>query len=211
MMMTACNPYDFETMRDAMVASQLRPSGVTDLRILDAMSSVQRENYVPQSSRGVAYTDRPVLLGGGRALNPPLVTALLLNAVRICPGDRVLIIGAATGYAEAIVARLTNYVVAIESDETLSGPNAKHLPLERGFPSGAPYDVIIIDGAIEALPESLLDQLVDGGRLATGLIEEGITRLKIGFRAGDGFGMAVIADCDAVPLPGFSKPKIFAF
>mgnify|MGYP000084735658 CR=1 FL=1 len=187
--------HDFAIARRAMIDSQLRTSGVNTPRVLAAFSAVAREDFVPADRRDVAYTDRPVPLGDGRALNPPATTAALFDAAAILPGDRVLVIGSA--YAAAIAAQLTDAVVSEDAgkDDTVQPA----------------FDVILIDGAVEALPASLVDRLAPGGRVATGRLDRGVTRLALGRRGGHGFALVDFADAEAVALPGFAKPKSFVF
>ncbi len=212
---------DFEAMRHAMVVSQLRTSAVSDPRVVDAMGDVPREAFVPSAQAALAYRDAPLPLGGGRAINPPLITGRLLVAADIRPTDRVLLIGAAMGYAAAVAARLAGSVVALEEDADLAGAARDAIadtkvtvvegPLKAGWAEGAPYDVIIIDGAIEEVPDAVAEQLAPGGRLATGLVDRGVTRLALGRRSGGGFGVVDFADLECVVLPGFARPKTFQF
>lgn len=213
--------HNFEHMRRAMVASQLRTTGVNDPRVLSAMGAVPRERFVPADRIAAAYADAVVPLGGGRALNSPMSLGKLLTEAAPQDGDRALLIGAATGYAAAVLDRLVASVVAVEEDpalvaaarESLAGTGVKLVegPLTGGWNEGAPYDLIVIDGAVEYVPDALIDQLVDGGRLATGLIEHGVQRLAFGRRAGEGFGLAAFADVASAVLPGFVKPRTFSF
>jgi len=210
-----------ETMRRAMVESQLRTTAVNDPRVVAAMGAVAREAYVPAERASLAYVDTAIPLGGGRSLNPPMVTGRLLTEAHVEPTDRALVVGAATGYAAAVLARLAASVVALEEDEALLGqaraaalPAAVEVaggPLSAGWAAGAPYDLILIDGAVEILPQTLIDQLADGGRLAAAVIENGVTRLVIGRKGGSGFGQYAFADADAAPLPGFARPSGFVF
>lgn len=212
---------DFEAMRHAMVVSQLRTSAVSDPRVVDAMGDVPREAFVPSTQAALAYRDAPLPLGGGRAINPPLITGRLLVAADIRPTDRVLLIGAAMGYAAAVAARLAGSVVALEEDAELAGAARDAIadtkvtvvegPLKAGWAEGAPYDVIIIDGAIEEVPDAVAEQLAPGGRLATGLVDRGVTRLALGRRSEGGFGVVDFADLACVVLPGFARPKTFQF
>lgn len=212
---------DFEAMRHAMVVSQLRTSAVSDPRVVDAMGDVPREAFVPSTQAALAYRDAPLPLGGGRAINPPLITGRLLVAADIRPTDRVLLIGAAMGYAAAVAARLAGSVVALEEDAELAGAARDAIadtkvtvvegPLKAGWAEGAPYDVIIIDGAIEEVPDAVAEQLAPGGRLATGLVDRGVTRLALGRRSEGGFGVVDFADLECVVLPGFARPKTFQF
>lgn len=213
--------YSPESMRRAMVASQLRTTAVNDPRVVAAMGAVAREAFVPAQRAGVAYVDIPVPLGNGRALNVPMATGRLITEAHPQPGDRALVIGAATGYAAAVLARLVASVTALEEDPSLvERARAAPLPdnvtiveglLAAGWADGAPYDLILVDGAIERIPDALPAQLAEGGRLATGLIEQGVSRLALGRKAGGGFGTTVFADAEAVPLPGFAAPAGFSF
>jgi protein-L-isoaspartate(D-aspartate) O-methyltransferase len=209
----------FEAMRRAMVESQLRTTGVNDPRVIAVMAAVPRERFVPEERRALAYMDRPVALGGGRELNLPEATGLLLTAAQVKPTDRVLLVGAATGYTAALLRELAGSVVALEEDAELAsvarsllqGVELVQGPLNQGWSAGAPYDLIFVDGAIEQVPDPLIHQLAEGGRLAAAIRENGATRLGLGRKAGAGFGMDLFADCEASPLPGFAKPKTFVF
>lgn len=213
---------DFPAMRRAMVDSQLRTNAVSDPRVTAAIESVAREEFVPADRRATAYVDRAIPLSASRSMNPPLVTARLIVEAGIAPTDTVLVVGAASGYAAAVVAGLASSVVALESDAALAGAakaQLKGLPnvtvvtgdLAKGHTKGAPYDVILVDGAIEEVPDALVRQLAEKGRLAAAVIDGGVSRLSIGYKAGAGFGLDPIMDADAVALPGFAKPKVFSF
>ena len=211
----------YDEARKAMVESQLRPSGVNDVRVVAAMASVPREAFVPADRAAVAYSDRPVPLGGGREMNAPTVTGRLLTELRLQPSDRVLLIGAAAGYAAALLMRIVVDLVAVEEEvrlvaiarDALAGTGALLVegPLAAGHADAAPYDVILIDGAVEQIPDALIAQLADRGRLAAGLVTGGVGRLIVGRKAGAGFGVAAFEDGEAVRLPGFAKPKAFVF
>ncbi len=213
--------HNYEHMRRAMVASTLRTTGVNDPRVLAAIGAVPRERFVPGDRVAAAYADIMIPLGGGRELNSPMSLGRLLNEASAQEGERALVIGAATGYAAAVMERLTGSVIAIEEDprlvevarEALSGSRVKlvQAPLQDGYVEGAPYDLILIDGAVEFVPQAIIDQLVDGGRIATALLDRGVTRIAIGRRAGEGFGLAPMADSAAAILPGFRRPKTFSF
>jgi len=208
----------FETMRRAMVASQLRTNAVSDNRVIAAMAEVPRERFVPADRAAIAYADIQVPLGAGRTLNPPMALGRMLTELQIRSTDRALVIGAATGYSAAVLARLAASVVALEEDEALvaqadfsSGARFVRGPLVEGWPDDAPYDVILIDGAVETVPQAIVAQLADGGRLAAAIVEAGVSRLSVGRRSGAGFGLAAFADADAAPLPGFAPPPAFKF
>ena len=213
--------HNFEHMRRAMVASQLRTTGVNDPRVVAAMGEVPRERFVPSERLPLAYADALVPLGGGRGLNTPMALGRLLTEAAPEGSDRAMVIAAATGYSAAVLARLAGSVVAVEEDpelaasakRVLAGTDVKLVegPLEKGYQAGAPYDLILIDGAVEYIPDAIIGQLVDGGRLAAAILDQGVTRLAIGRRAGEAFGMAPFADAAAAILPGFVKPKTFTF
>ena len=213
--------YDFEQMRRAMVASQLRTTGVADARVLAAVGAVPRERFVPNERLALAYADAPVPLGGGREMNSPMATARLLSEAAPRGDERALVVGAATGYAAAVMARLAASTVAVEEDpglaaaarEALAGTAVELVegPLAEGHAGGAPYDLILIDGAVEFVPDALVAQLADGGRLATGIVDRGVTRLAVGRKAGGGFGLVAFADAAAAVLPGFVRPRTFSF
>jgi protein-L-isoaspartate(D-aspartate) O-methyltransferase len=210
---------DFAAMRAAMVASQLRTNGVTDGALLDALARVPREMFVPEGRKSASYIDRAVPLGGGRALNPPMTTALLLNAADIGYDSRVLIVGAATGYALALASSMATDVRGVECDPGLaahatanvSGATVVEGPLDIGIPIHGPYDAIVIDGAVEFVPDALVAQLSPNGRLTTAIIENGVARLAVGRRGGTGFALAPFLDAEAVVLPGFVRPREFVF
>ncbi|WBO24204.1 protein-L-isoaspartate O-methyltransferase family protein [Sphingomonas abietis] len=193
---------DFDQLRRAMVSNQLRPNQVTDAVVLAAMGDVPRERFVGADQASVAYRDTIVPLGDGHALNPPIATGLLLNAARPLAGEHVLLIGTATGYVAALLAEMGCKVTALDADKG---------PLAAGWPEGAPYSLIYIDGAVEQIPSVIADQLAEGGRLVGAIIERGVTRLALGRRVSGGFGLESFADIEAVPLPGFAPAPVFSF
>ncbi len=208
---------DFSAMRAAMVSNQLRTNKVNDPRVVTAMKVVARERFVSAERAALAYVDVPIPLGHGRALNSPLVTARLIAESAIEPGEKVLLIGAATGYAAALLQELGANVTALEVDESLAAigkaAGLRYVvgPLEAGWRKGAPYDVVLIDGAVSAVPTAISAQLADGGRLLAGLIDRGVTRLALGRKSGQGVSLVAFADLEAVELPGFSSPESFSF
>jgi protein-L-isoaspartate(D-aspartate) O-methyltransferase len=212
----------FETMRHAMVASQLRTNAVNDARVVAAMGRVPREAFLPEDGRRFAYLDSARPLGGARWLNPPIATGRLLTQAQVGAGERVLLIGAATGYSAAILSELAASVVAVEEDAALLALAREALadrptvtlvegPLTAGAPEAGPYDLLFIDGAVERVPDALLAQLKPGGRIATGLVDQGVTRLATGSRSAGGFGLTDFADVECVVLPGFEQPRAFTF
>ena len=215
--MTVQSPIpDFAAAREAMVESQLRPQGVTDAGVLDAMGKIAREKFLPSHTRPLAYADRAVALSDGRFLPAPAVLGQLLTQMRPEPGQRALVVGAGTGYSAAVLSAMGLRVTAIESDVELlqsTGPGATVTQggLEEGAPNEGPFDQILIDGAVGFIPDALVAQLADGGRLGTALIDRGVTRLIIGRKAGDAFGYLSIGDAGVPALPGFSRPPAFSF
>ena len=213
--------HNFEHMRRAMIASQLRTTGVNSPTVLAAIGEVARERFVPGERVALAYADTLVPLKPGRDLNSPMAIGRLLTELEPYAGERALVVGAATGYSAAVLQRLTGSVVAVEEDAELAAAARAALagtgvelvegPLAAGAPSCAPYDLILVDGAVEFIPEAIIGQLKDGGRLASGIVEDGVTRLAIGRKAGEGFGMAAVSDAATAILPGFLKPRAFTF
>jgi protein-L-isoaspartate(D-aspartate) O-methyltransferase len=213
---------DFSAMRAAMVSNQLRTNAVSNPLVVAAVEAVAREKFVPADRLALAYVDIPVPLGGGRSLNAPLVTARLITEAGLKKGDRVLLVGAATGYAAALIAELVGSVTALEEDAALFEKARLNLggddrvtlakgPLNAGWAAGGPYDAVIIDGAVEAVSDALWAQLVAGGVLATGVVDQSVTRLAIGRAAGNGHGLFAFADAETTILPGFAKPRGCSF
>ena len=214
-----------ELQRKNMVESQVRPSDVTDRRITNAMSSLPREKFVSADAAGLAYMDEAVATGPGRALMAPRDLARLIQLAGVEDADTVLIVGAGRGYAAAILARLGRTVTALESDAVAVGdikPLLESLgianvfpvsgPLSEGWGPGAPYDVIVIDGAVEVIPETLTAQLAAGGRLVA--IERdrgGIGRAVVMTKTGDVTAWRVAFEAAAPQLPGFARPAGFVF
>lgn len=224
---TAAAPDDYHAMRAAMVSSQLRTNAVNDPRVVAAMALVPRERFVPEDQRPFAYRDAATPLGRGRYLNVPMATGRLLTEAYLAATDRVLLIGAASGYTAGVLSELVATVVAVESDpalvavarDALAGRSGSRLggielvegPLKAGAPAHAPYDVLMIDGAVEFVPDALVEQLAPDGRVVTGLVDRNIIRLASGRRSAGGFGLVGFADVDCVVLPGFSRPRGFSF
>ena len=200
-----------------MVESQLRPQGVTDPAVLAAMGAIEREQFVPEAVRPLAYSDRALPLGNRRFLPAPAVLGELLTQMKPEPGQRALVVGAATGYSAAVLVRIGLDVTALEVEPELAarardlGVNAVEGPLTKGQSSGAPYDQILIDGAVEYIPDAIVAQLANGGRLGAALIDQGISRLIVGRKVGGAFGYLTVSDAGSPVLPGFERPKAFTF
>lgn len=208
-------------MRSAMIDSQLRTNDVIDPAVVGAMGAVAREAHAPAALASVAYMDRAIALGQGRALNAPLVTGRMLVAAAVRPGQRVLLVGSATGYTAALLAQLGAEVTAVEeAGELMAAAQAAATddnirwvegPLSAGAPDAAPFDRIIIEGAIETLPDTLVAQLADGGRLVAAQRDGAVTRLVEGVKTVGAVALRSFADMDVAPLPGFAAPAGFRF
>lgn len=200
-----------------MVEGQLRPEGVTDQAVLNAMGAVEREMFIPAEVRPLGYADRSIALGNHRFLMPPAVLGRLLTAAAPVAGERALVVGAGTGYSAAVLARIGLDVVALERSAELatlaraSGAAVVEGDLEAGHRAKAPYQLILIDGAVEEIPDAIVDQLADGGRLAGAIVDRGVTRLILGRKAGGAFGYISIGDAGVATLPGFDRARTFAF
>jgi protein-L-isoaspartate(D-aspartate) O-methyltransferase len=208
---------DFSLARRVMIDNQLRPQGVTDRGVLAAMGRVERERFAPESARALAYFDRPLKIGEGRAMMPPAALGRLLTEAAPLPGQRALVIGSGTGYSAAVLKEIGLEVVALESDERLAS-SARDAGVEtvigelgKGWPKDAPYDLILLDGAVEEIPAALGKQLAPEGVLAGAIVDRGVTRLIVGTCANGAVGWRSIADSDVGPLPGFERPRAFTF
>jgi len=214
---------DLSEARINMVENQIRPSDVTDLRIQKAMLSIPRELFLPKTVKLLAYSEERLEVSPGRRVMEPRTLAKMIQAADIKSTDLVMLVGCATGYAAALVSQLAAAVVALESDQSLAesaAANFTHLgidtvavvtgPLAEGHAPQAPYDVILIDGAVEEVPSALTDQLADGGRLIApqGAGDTGAVRLHE--RAGNSVSCRYLFDAAAPILPGFQKPREFA-
>lgn len=216
---------NFEQARLNMVEGQIRPNKVTDMRLIEAMSDVPREVFVPEAARGVAYVDENISLGNGRYLIEPMVLARMIQALTVKSSDVVLDIGAGTGYAAAVLARLAATVVAIEDVPPLAYSAMGFLqklavdnvvvitsPLVAGHPKQAPYDVILVEGAVATMPEALLAQLSDGGRLiAVEAGRRGVGQATLWQRHGETFSSQALFDAGVPVLPGFEAKPSFVF
>lgn len=215
----------FDAMRQTMIDSQLRTIGVIDPDVIAGFAAVAREDFVPPALKGLAYADAALEVAPGRWLLEPLVLGLLLQNAGVRRGDRVLVVGSATGYSAAVLAAIGTRVTALESDPALIAvaPDASvgvasvgvapvAGPLEAGWPPAAPYDIILFEGAIEVLPAAITAQLAPGGRVAAVVREAGIGRAYAGpVVAGDRIGGLPFIEVAAKPLPGFARPREFAF
>lgn len=205
-------------LRQTMIDSQLRTVGVMDGDVLAAMAVVPRERFVPAALQGLAYADAALEVAPGRWLLEPMVLALLLQTARVTAADRVLVVGAATGYSVAVLAQVGATVTAIESDADLlvaaraAGVSVREAALTEGWPEAAPYDLVLFEGAIEYLPPAIVAQVAPGGRVAAVVREGGMGRAFAGPALPDGrIGGLPFLEVAARPLPGFARPREFAF
>jgi protein-L-isoaspartate(D-aspartate) O-methyltransferase len=190
---------NFDDMRRAMVDSQLRTSGVTDAWVLAAMGRVPREEFVPASHRATAYMDRSIALDDGTAFNPPVSTALLLQAAEVHNDDNILLVGAEQGYFAALLRERTDRLACTEPSDLSQAAKA------------APYSLIIVDGAAEELPEALLALATDGTRLVTGVVEGAVTRLAKGHVHDHKVALKSFIDSEIAPLAAFARKAEFVF
>ena len=213
---------DFAAARRHMVDGQVRTTDVTDLRVISALLEVPRERFMPPASASLAYLDLDVPVGASRHLLKPMVLAKLIQAAELVATDRVLDAGCATGYTAAVLARIVGQVVALEQDAGLvkaarealsSQPNVDVVngALAEGWPQGAPYDVVMLEGATEAVPHALCQQLKDGGRLVCVLGSGPGSKAMLYRRSGGEVGGRPVFDASAALLPGFAKTPVFAF
>ena len=208
---------DYPAARASMVDAQLRPEGVNYLPVLEAMAAVPREQFVAEEARPLAYIDRSVPIGDGRLMSSPVVLGRLLTEMTPLDGERALVVGCGTGYSAAVLAAIGLDVRGLECSAELAkrardnGIDVVEGPLREGWKKGAPYELVLIDGAIEYIPDPIIAQLTDHGRVGTALLDRGVCRLAVGRRAGKGFGVHTIADAAAAALPGFAKPRTFTF
>lgn len=215
---------DFATRRRMMVDTQVRPSDVTKFPIIDAMLEVAREDYVPAAQREAAYLGENIDLGQGRVLLDPRSLAKMLDALAINGDELVLDIGSGLGYSSAVIAHMAEAVISVESDESMaveaqeawsaSGADnvVSHVgPLAEGAAEHGPYDVIILQGGVAQVPEQLLGQLKDGGRIACIFMEAALGEVRMGHKRGDTVTWRREFNAGAPVMPGFEKDVAFAF
>lgn len=215
---------DAAVSRAHMVASQILPNRVTDGRVIDAMGAVPREHFVPKALKGVAYLDEDLEIAAGRYLIEPMVLARLADAAEIGPDDAVLDVGCMTGYSSAVLACLGGAVVALEEDPVMAARASEKLAeieadtvavvegqLTVGVPGQGPFDVIILCGAAEVLPDALVDQLADGGRLVYVRIEDGVGHGHLITKSDGIVGGRDLFDAGVNLLPGFQSKSAFEF
>lgn len=216
----------FEHARENMVECQLRPNKVTDSAVLDAVRNVAREAFLPRHLQGIAYVDEDIALGGGRYMMEPMVLIRLIQAAEVSPEDIVLDIGCGTGYSTAVMGHLAGTVVALEADKVMAEEADRLLrgievcnvaviqqdkPAE-GYAQQGPYNVIVINGSVSRVPENILAQLADGGRLVTVLSNKGhMGSAALITRTGESFSTRHLFDAATPVLSGFEAPESFVF
>jgi protein-L-isoaspartate(D-aspartate) O-methyltransferase len=216
---------DFGAARLTMVESQLRPNKVTDQAVLDAFLAVPRERFVPPALAATAYVDDDLPLGGRRFLMEPMVLARLLQLAQIGPDDAVLEIGAGTGYGTALVARLARRVVGVESDATLAATATARLaelglgnaavvegPLAQGWAARAPYQVVLFQGRVGYIPDSIAAQVAEDGRIVAVVGDAGdMGRAVVMTRSSGVLSRRPVFDAAVPPLPGLERAPSFVF
>jgi protein-L-isoaspartate(D-aspartate) O-methyltransferase len=216
---------DYAAARRNMVDCQILPNNVTDPRVVDAMSELPREDFVATRLKGVAYVDEALPLGSGRYLMEPMVVGRLLDAAELKTEDVVLVVGCASGYLPAILAKIVSTVVALEPDKalaeraeatfsTLGLDNIAVVsgPLADGYAKQGPYDAIIFDGAVSEVPAAISKQLAEGGRLVAVVNgADGVGRARLILRYGDVVSGRYLFDAGTPMLPGFEREAAFTF
>ncbi|KMK66113.1 protein-L-isoaspartate O-methyltransferase [Puniceibacterium sp. IMCC21224] len=214
---------DYASRRRMMVDTQVRPSDVTKFPIIDAMLAIPREVFVPRDRSEAAYASENVAIGGGRVLLEPRTFAKMLDAVNVTNADLVLDVAAGLGYSSAVVARIAEAVVAVEDDadrakeaqSLLSDQQSDNVivhcgPLNQGEAGHGPYDAILIEGAIEELPDAISAQLKEGGRIAAVFMEGALGVVRIGHKIDGTIAWRFAFNASAPVLPGFEKQRTFA-
>ena len=187
---------NMDAARRAMIDSQLRPSGVNDPAVLAAFNRVRREDFVPAAAQGFAYMDRAVPLGSGKVLAPPLSHGQMLMEAAPAQADRALLVDGGSGYLAALLGPLVGSLDIIAPGEAAVGHD---------------YTLLLIDGAIERLPQALSDALATDARVVTGLIERGVSRLATGRKAAGGVGFLTLGEADFAPLAEYAVPAKWSF
>lgn len=215
---------NFAAARHNMVESQIRPNRVTDEKLIAAFAKIPREEFVPRQLRGVAYVDEAVPLGEGRHLMEPMVLARLIQTAAPAAGDLALVVGCGTGYGAAILSHLVGAVVALEHDPGLAQQATQTLgalgidtvaviagALDNGCPDQAPFDVILFDGAVPEIPETIASQLAEGGRLVAVVAGSRIGKASLMTRRRGVLTSREVFDAGTPILPGFQRKSAFVF
>lgn len=193
------NTLDFQTARRAMIDSQLRTSGVNEPWVLARMAAVPREDFVPPATRAVAYIDRAVPLGEGRMLAAPLFHARLLAEARPVAADRVLVVDGGSGYLPALLEGLADSITVVSPAEALKAART------------GDFTLLLVDGAVEHLPDALARRLADDARVVTGVVTDGVTRLALGRKTAGAISLLPLAEMGIPRLAAFDKPRAWSF
>lgn len=191
---------DHEAARRAMIDSQLRTSGINSEWVLRRMNEVPREDFVPAAARGFAYIDRAIDLGGGRQLGAPIVQGMMLQEIRPTSADRTLLVDGGSGYLAELLRPLTPMLDVLDPAAAVAGPV-----------TAGDYTLLVIDGAVEVLPEPLVAALAEDGRVVTGWIDRGVPRLAVGRKAAGAVTLLPVAELGIPALPEFAAPKAWSF
>lgn len=213
---------EFSARRVMMVDTQVRPSDVTKFPIIEAMLAVPREAYVPAALREAAYMGENIELAPGRVILEARSFAKLLDALDVRQDEMVLDIGCGLGYSTAVVARMAEAVIAVEEDESLAAAAERTLaaqgvdnvavvigPLSAGAPKHAPYDVIVLQGAAQTIPQAVLDQLKEGGRIGALFMEGALGVARVGYKSNGQISWRFSFNASAPVLPGFTTARSF--
>lgn len=214
---------DFTQLRTTMVDTQVRPSDVTKFPIIEAMLTIPRENFVPDAKRAGAYVGEDIDLGQGRVVLDPRVLAKMLDALNIQDDELVLDLGCGLGYSSAVMARMAQTVVAVEEDEdlardataALAAVEADNVVVETGAiaagaPQHGPYDVVILQGGVEEIPDGILSQVKENGRICAIFLDEALGIVRIGYKIDGEISWRMAFNATAPVLPGFKKRAEFA-
>ncbi|RNF35239.1 protein-L-isoaspartate O-methyltransferase family protein [Paracoccus methylarcula] len=214
---------DFAARRTVMVDTQVRPNDVTKFPVIEAMLAIPREEFVPAPLRAVAYSGENLAIGENRVMLEPRTLAKLVDGLDIQPGDLVLDLACGYGYSAAVVARMAEAVVAVEDDETMAAEAEKRLAdanvfnvatlhgdLTKGEPRQGPYDVILIEGAVEDVPSAILEQLKEGGRIGALFMEGSLGVARIGYRLNGRVNWRYAFNAHAPVLKAFTKERGFS-
>ncbi|WP_295042424.1 protein-L-isoaspartate O-methyltransferase [uncultured Paracoccus sp.] len=214
---------DFAARRTMMVDTQVRPNDVTKFPVIEAMLAVPMEDFVPPARRAVAYSGENLDLGQGRVLLEPRTLGKMIDMLDVQPDDLVLDLGCGYGYSSAVLARLVQTVVAIEDDADMATESERRLneagvfnvavlnaPLNEGAPNQAPYDAILINGGVEDVPETILSQLKEGGRIAALFVEGVLGVVRIGHCLNGRIVWRYAFNAGAPLLPGFERARSFS-
>lgn len=213
----------FATRRMMMVDTQVRPSDVTKFPIIEAMLSVPREIYVPRDLQEAAYVGDNLSLGAGRVMLEPRTLAKMLDALDVQPSEMVLDVGCGLGYSSAVIARLAETVVAVEEDAEMAAEAQRLLsvegvdnavvvtgPLAAGAAKHGPYDAVMVEGGVESIPDALVHQIKDGGRIAAVFMEGNVGTVRIGIKREGRINWRFTFNAAAPVMGGFSRERGFA-